>query len=263
METEHPYEAIERELQGTAFSHIRYVRETGSTNDDAAALLGDSSAYGLTIVAEHQTKGSGRKGRAWLADEGTSLLFTSIFPRSIAPAHLWIAPFAVALAVRRALHLQGVPADLKWPNDLLLDGKKLAGILCVTRVVGERSWVAAGVGINVNRTPGAGAGIVPPPAFCSDVVHVNRATLLRDVLLNYDVWHEMLEMPPRLARVWERQAGLPGKRYGILKDGETEAFEATAIGLANGGGLIVEHNGHRETISMADASALRPSTSSG
>lgn len=259
MDTEHPYEAIERELQGTAFSQIRYVRETGSTNDDAAALLGDPSAYGLTIVAEHQTKGSGRKGRSWIADEGTSLLFTSIFPRSLAPSALWIAPFGTAIAIRRALRLNGIPAELKWPNDLLLDGKKLAGILCVTRVVGERAWVAAGVGINVNRTPGGDAGIVPPPAFCSDVAHVNRATLLRDILLNYDVWNEMIELPPRIARVWERQAGLPGKRYRILKDGENEPFEATAIGLANGGGLIVERDGHREVISMADVSA-RPTT---
>lgn len=257
MATEHPYEAVARELHGTAFSQIRYLSETGSTNDDAFALLGDPAAYGMTIVAEHQTKGAGRKGRSWLADAGTSLLFTTIFPRSISPSSLWIAPFGAAIAIRRALRLNGVPAELKWPNDLLLDGRKLAGILCVTRIVGERAWVAAGVGINVNRTPGSEAGIVPPPAFCSDAKQVNRAALLRDVLLNYDVWNTMLEMPPRIARVWERQAGLPGQRYRILKDGETEAFEATAIGLANGGGLIVERNGHRETISMADARALR------
>jgi BirA family biotin operon repressor/biotin-[acetyl-CoA-carboxylase] ligase len=254
--SEHPYEAVARELRGTAFSNIRFMRETGSTNEDAAQFLGDPSGYGLTLVAEHQTKGAGRKGRSWLAEEGTSLLFTTILPRNVLASSLWIAPFGTAIAVRRALRLNGIPAELKWPNDLLLGSRKLAGILCVSRIVGERAWVAAGVGINVNRTAGAAEGIEPPPAFCSDVARVDRATLLRDILLNYDVWQSMLDMPPRIARVWERQAGLPGKRYSILKDGETEPFEATAIGLANGGGLIVERNGHRETISMADASAI-------
>jgi BirA family biotin operon repressor/biotin-[acetyl-CoA-carboxylase] ligase len=256
-QSEHPYGGVSRDLQGTAFAAIRYVRETGSTNDDAAALLGDPAAYGLTIVAEHQTKGAGRKGRSWISPAGTSLLFTTILPQNVPPSTLWIAPFGAAIAVRRALRLHGVPAELKWPNDLLLNDKKLAGILCVTRVIGERAWIAAGVGINIRRTPEAAESIQPPPAFCDDAVVVDRAALLRDILLNYDVWSSMLELPPRIARVWERQAGLPGKRYRILKDGETEPFEATAIGLANGGGLIVERNGQREVISMADASALR------
>jgi hypothetical protein len=67
----------------------------------------------------------------------------------------------------------------------------------------------------------------------------------------------MLEMPQRIARLWERMAGLP-KRYRIVKDGETEAIDVTAIALANGGGLVVQHDGgKRETIALADARALR------
>lgn len=255
---EHPYAAVERELQGTAFAKIRYVEETASTNEDAATLLGDASAYGLTIVAEFQTKGSGRKGRSWLAPAGTSLLFTTIFPRTIPTHNLWIAPFGAAIAVRRALRMNGVKAELHWPNDLLLNGRKIAGILCTSRIVGDQAWVAAGVGINIHRYTGADTMVDPPPAFCDDAAPVDRAMLLRDILLNYDVWNSMLDMPPRVARVWERQAGLPGKRYRILKDGEAQAFEATAIGLANGGGLVVERDGgSRETISLADARALR------
>ncbi len=258
LSSEHPYASVERELRGTAFSSIRYVETTESTNDDAAKLLGDEAAYGTTIVAEYQTKGAGRKGRSWLAEPGTSLLFTTILARSIPASHLWIVPFGVAICVRRALVLNGIPAQLHWPNDLLAEGRKVAGILCVSRVAGDRAWVAAGVGINVRRAPGAESGIVPPPAFCTDFASVDRAALLRDVLLNYDIWNEALDMPPRIARVWERQAGLPGMRYRILKDGESSPIEVTAIGLATGGGLVVEHdNGRRETIALADARALR------
>ena len=255
---EHPYASLAEELRGTSIGAIRYVESTASTNDDAAALLGDPTAFGTTIVAEYQTSGAGRKGRSWLAQPGTSLLMTSILPRSIPASHLWVVPFGVAIAVRRALRNNGVPAHLHWPNDLLAGDGKVAGILCISRIVGDRAWVAAGVGINVHRTPGAAEGIDPPPAFCDDFAPADRKNLLRDILLNYDVWHSTLDMPPRIARVWERQAHIPGARYRILKDGTSTPIEVTALSLAAGGGLLVQHDdGTRETINLADARALR------
>jgi len=255
---EHPYESVERELRGTAFASIRYERVTESTNDDAAALLGDPARAGLTIVAEEQTKGAGRKGRSWIASPGSSLLMTTLPPGPIPSANVWIVPFGAAICVQRALRTNGIRGELHWPNDLLVLGKKIAGILCVSRVTGDRAWVAAGVGINVHRPPGADEAISPPPAFCDDFnPAITRAALLRDVLLNYDVWHTMLATPQRIARIWERMAGLP-KRYHILKDGETERIDVTALALANGGGLVVQHDdGKRETIALADARALR------
>jgi BirA family transcriptional regulator, biotin operon repressor / biotin---[acetyl-CoA-carboxylase] ligase len=255
---EHPYESVERELRGTAFSRIRFESITASTNDDAAALLGDPAWAGLTIVAEVQTKGAGRRGRSWIAAPGSSLLMTTLPAHPIPASHAWIVPFGVAICIRRALRTNGVPSDVHWPNDLLTDGKKIAGILCVSRIVGDRAWVAAGVGINVYRTPGADEAIDPAPAFCDDFEPtITRAALLRDVLLNYDVWDQTLEMPQRIARIWERMADLP-KRYTILKDGDAQPIEVTAIALANGGGLVVQHdNGRKETISLADARALR------
>jgi len=253
-----PYAQVARNLMGTAFAKIRYVERTGSTNDDAAMLLGDPEGFGLTIVAEAQERGSGRKGRSWIALPGTSLLFTTILPGAIPTADLWIVPYAVAIAVRRALFESGVPATLHWPNDLLIGTRKVAGILCATRIVGDRAWVAAGIGINVHRLPGANAGIDPPPAFCDDIVPIDRAALLERTLLVFDAWNQTLSMPQRIARVWERAAGLPGKRYRLLLDGAREPFEATAIGIATGGGLIVERSGGvRETIELADARALR------
>jgi BirA family transcriptional regulator, biotin operon repressor / biotin---[acetyl-CoA-carboxylase] ligase len=257
MEAEHPYARIASELAGTAFSQIRYAEATASTNADASALLGDEGSAGLTIVAEYQTSGAGRKGRSWLAEPGTSLLFTTIVPGTL-PAHdLWIVPFWTALAIRRALGACGIDVDLHWPNDLLLADAKLAGILCVSRSSGDRAWVACGVGINVRRG-GAADFIEPPPAFCDDRHAVERADLLRAILLEFDATHAMLANPQRVARLWEIQAGLPGRRYRLRKDDETAPFEATAVALATGGGLVVARDdGVRETISLADARALR------
>lgn len=256
-EPEHPYAKVAAELAGSAFPRIRYVAETASTNDDASELLGNETAGGLTIVAEYQSSGAGRKGRSWLAAPGTALLFTSILPRELHARDLWAVPFWTALAVRRALAALGVDATMHWPNDLLLGDAKLAGILCASRSAGDRAWAACGVGINVMRNPSVPA-IDPPAAFCDDLRAIDRAELLRAILLEFDATLDSLENPQRIARLWETQAGLPGRRYRLYLDGAAAPFEATALSLATGGGLVVTHeDGTRETISLADARALR------
>ncbi len=254
----HPYAGVERALAGTRFARIIYVERTGSTNNDAAALLDDDGALGTTIVADEQTSGIGRKGRAWLAQRGSALLFTTVLPRELLAEDLWSVPFWTALAVRDALATCGVRSELHWPNDLLLDGKKLAGILCTSRIIGDRARAGCGVGINVHRGRGADARIAPPPAFCDDATPVERAALLAQILNLFEMRLALLDLPEQIARRWEREAGLPGRRYRLLRDGETAPFEATAIALQTGGGLVVElDDGARETIALADARALR------
>ncbi|HEY5258265.1 MAG TPA: biotin--[acetyl-CoA-carboxylase] ligase [Candidatus Baltobacteraceae bacterium] len=250
------FAAVERLLAGSAFSRVRHDRETGSTNEDAAALLGQAEARGLTIVADYQQRGAGRKGRTWVARPEAALLFTTILPEQLPAADLWVVPFWTALAVRAALAEFGIPAALHWPNDLLVDDAKICGILCVSRVAGERAWVGCGVGVNVTRWPQA-RDIVPPPAFCDDIAPVDRASLLGRILTGFDRTLDRLHAPDLVARAWERAAGIPGARYRILRDGEVAAFEATAAGLERGGALLVEREGRREAISLADARALR------
>src|ERR1700677_4096965 len=94
---EHPYESVRRELRGTAFAAIRYERITESTTDAAAPLLGDPAHAGLTIVADEQTKGAGRRGRSWIASPGSSLLMTTLPPGPIPSANVWIVPFGIAI----------------------------------------------------------------------------------------------------------------------------------------------------------------------
>jgi BirA family transcriptional regulator, biotin operon repressor / biotin---[acetyl-CoA-carboxylase] ligase len=253
-----PYEGAVRELAGTAFAAIKYVEETDSTNADAAALIDDERFGGQTIVAEYQRRGAGRKGRVWRAPAGTALLFTTILPRTIDTDKLWIVPYWAALAVRAALLDFGVKPTLQWPNDLLLGERKVAGVLCQSSVSGPTARVACGVGINVHR-PGAEAGIEPPPAFCDDdVAAVERAALLRRILLEYDRRLFMLNQPENVAAAWDDAAELPGKRYRIQLDGEEQPFEAIAQGLASGGGLrVTRRDGTAEIVSLGDARVVR------
>jgi len=257
MDEAGPYEGIVRELAGTAFASISYREETKSTNEDAAPLLEDQRYGGHTIVAEYQSHGAGRKGRIWLAPAGAALLFTTILPRSLDTQKLWAVPFWVALAVRRALLEFGIVTTLQWPNDLLLRDRKLAGILCQSCVIASVARVACGVGINVLR-PGADPGIDPPPAFCSDVAAVERAALLSAILAEYERALSMLNEPTRIAAAWDAAAELPGRRYRIALDNESQPFEAVAHGLEDGGGLrVARENGTLVTVSLADARVLR------
>jgi BirA family biotin operon repressor/biotin-[acetyl-CoA-carboxylase] ligase len=252
-----PYEGVMRELAGTPFGSIAYVEETQSTNADAAALLGDERYGGHTIVAEYQTHGAGRKGRAWVAPAGSALLCTTILPRDIATASLWIVPFWTALAVRSALLELGVAATLQWPNDLLLGDRKLAGILCRSNVTGPTARIACGVGINVRR-PGAEVTIDPPPAFCTDVAPVRRADLLSAILREYTASLPAIDRPEAVASAWSAAAGLPGASYRILLDGAEVPFEAVAQALEPGGGLrVARADGSSDVIALADVRVLR------
>jgi BirA family biotin operon repressor/biotin-[acetyl-CoA-carboxylase] ligase len=253
-----PYEGVARELWGSPFAPIEYALETESTNADAAALLGDERFGGMSVVAEYQRRGVGRKGRAWQALPGTALLFTTILPRSIEVENLWVVPFWAALAVRSALRECGVGTTLQWPNDLLLGERKLAGILCQSRIAGPTARVACGVGINVRRLAGAEDGIEPQPAFCDDAASVERPALLRAVLRAYETSLDLLDAPAQVAEQWERAALIPGRRYRIRREGEDEAFEAVALGLDRSGGLrVTRPDGVEEAIALGDARVLR------
>ena len=241
------------------FSRISRVAVTGSTNDDVAQILGEERARGLTLVADFQERGAGRKGRSWIAPPGTALLCTIALPDPVPTADLWIVPFWIALVVRAAIAELAIDTNLQWPNDVLMDGRKVAGILCVSRVTGDYAWVGCGVGVNVHRPNDdvTLAQIQPPPAFLSDRANVDRSTLLQALLGQADAMYDGLSSPLNVARAWEAGANIPGERYRVLIDGETQPFEASALRLLSGGALLVDHNGALREISLADARVLR------
>lgn len=251
---EGPYEQVARDLAGSPFSSIEYREDTGSTNEDAALLLGDGRFGGHTIVAEYQRHGAGRKGRAWQATAGSSLLFTTILPDAVSADRLWLVPFWTALAVGGALESEGITTTLQWPNDVLLQERKLAGILCRSQVSGGSARVACGVGLNVYRGIDGDSAF----AFCDDVATVDRRALLAGILRRFALTLELLAEPSLLRGQWEAAARLPGRRYRIALDGSPAPFDATALGLGENGSLRVRgDNGRGMTVEMADARVLR------
>jgi BirA family biotin operon repressor/biotin-[acetyl-CoA-carboxylase] ligase len=130
------------------------LRSTGSTMKDAAALAARGEAHGTVVVAEEQTAGIGRHGHSWHS-ESTGGLYLSIVLRTVLTADaLPVLTMALGLAVQRAVNdVAGVACDLRWPNDLLLNEKKIGGIMVQTAdAQAARCALIAGIGVNVNQT---------------------------------------------------------------------------------------------------------------
>jgi BirA family biotin operon repressor/biotin-[acetyl-CoA-carboxylase] ligase len=130
-----------------------HAHTTGSTNDDALVAARSGGASGSVFLADHQTRGRGRRGKTWLAAPGQHLLFSILLRATVDATATGVGALtlAVGLGVREALAASAsVPLGLKWPNDVLAGSRKLAGILCEGHFVGARlEAVVVGIGINV------------------------------------------------------------------------------------------------------------------
>jgi BirA family biotin operon repressor/biotin-[acetyl-CoA-carboxylase] ligase len=150
-------ERIAAELMTHVFGHtIEAYTVVPSTNDLARAAAARGAAEGLLVVADEQEAGRGRRGRIWAAPAGGAIL-ASLLLRPQTPLTEVFAPtMLLALAIMRAAQALGVPAGLKWPNDVLVQGRKLAGILAEgTTRAGFLDFVVMGFGVNVDFDPAA------------------------------------------------------------------------------------------------------------
>ncbi|UCD38282.1 MAG: biotin--[acetyl-CoA-carboxylase] ligase [Fidelibacterota bacterium] len=131
---------------------VTYLASTGSTNAELWRLVDDGRAVpGQLVVTDDQRSGKGRAGRRWFSGPGLGLTF-SVFLRPLLPLEqLGLLSLAAGVAVVDALANEGLQAKLKWPNDILVDGRKLGGILIESRVSDNKPMVVLGVGLNVNE----------------------------------------------------------------------------------------------------------------
>lgn len=137
---------------------------TGSTNDDAKALARAGAPEGTVVLAAEQTAGRGRLGRAWASPHGGVYVSVVLRP-PLAPADAAPLALVVGVGLARGFATLGAETGLKWPNDVVLGGGKVAGVLLETSAEADRAeWVVAGCGVNVRRSPGAPASA----AFLAD-----------------------------------------------------------------------------------------------
>lgn len=187
------------------------------------------------VVADHQTAGRGRRGRAWVDEPGASLL-ASILLRPSLPVARWpLYGFTTAVAVAEALRAAtGLDARLKWPNDVLVDGRKIAGVLLESR--GGEPVLVIGVGVNVSqrRFPADLAGLATSVALAGGRP-VDREAVLTAVLEAFDHWRARLEQEgfePVRTR-WSELSETLGRRVQV---GEASG---RAVGLDPDGALVL------------------------
>lgn len=168
--------------------------EVTSTQAAAFALAGEGAPDRTVVVADHQTAGRGRFGRRWHDEPGASLLLSILLRPRLAPPRLSLLSYAAAVAVAEALEAAaGLAARVKWPNDVLVDGRKIAGILLESRI-GPVPAVVVGIGINVGQR-------AFPPDLAPRVTSValaggrstDREALLAALLEAFDTWRGRLE----------------------------------------------------------------------
>ena len=173
---------------------ILYYPELASTMDEAARLAGEGAEEGTVVIAERQSAGRGRQGRSWVSQPG-NLLLSALFRPDMAqlPFIDVIGGVAAARAVRKSA---GLSPSIKWPNDLMLDGRKAAGILAESAIVGDAvCYAVLGIGINVALDPAVYEEIAAfHPELVERAISVNEAAgrevdrepLLRQLLLDLD-----------------------------------------------------------------------------
>lgn len=159
---------------------VTWHHETGSTNDELILLARDGAPEGTVIGADLQSAGRGRRGRSWLAAQGHALLVSVLLRPDVPPVDAGLLPIVVAVGVADAL---GEDATIVWPNDILLGGRKTAGILCEMSADQDRvAWAVAGVGVNVRSAPDLDDARWTPGALSDRGDPPARADLLVDLL---------------------------------------------------------------------------------
>lgn len=239
---------------------LYFLPSVGSTNDVALGLAEDGAPEGTLVVADTQTRGRGRSGQVWQTPPGTALAMSLVLrPRRIRPETAWGICVAGALAVADALETEGAAPSIKWPNDVLLGGRKTAGLLVEAGWEGERLLYAVlGIGVNVL------AGSAPPDESvefpATSLEHalgrpVDRGTLLLTTLESLARWYAR-QGAAGLREAWWQRMAFRDRRVSVW-DGRNEVRGRLTGVDAAGGVILVLDGGERVTVG-AGAARLRP-----
>ena len=229
-----------------------------STNTFARTLKGNELAHGTLIIAEEQSAGRGRQNRQWVGESGKNLLFSIIVTPDFSYEKISLLPFAGSLAVSDAIEsVTGLSTTCKWPNDVLINNKKVCGMLLET-ASGSASIekVILGVGINVNQEQFPESLRHKATSLTNECdTTVDRIRLLQLVLEEFENrYMQLAQFPPlQMLNDWKMKALLFGKKITVL---ESEfSYNATAIDLAENGSLIIKmEDGHTKNIFAGDVS---------
>ena len=233
-------------IAGFGHPHVHY-RQIGSTNQRARELAAVGAPSGAVVTADEQSAGRGRHGRTWSAPAGAALLYSAIL-RPLELEHV-LLPLIVPLAVCDAIEsVAGVECRIKWPNDVWIDERKVAGVLIEAR---PPDWAAIGVGVNVAIADDQFPADLRWPA--TSIGHGATVDATRDALsAALSDWVEAPEAD--VLAGFARRDALAGRRIAWTGDGRADGA-GTARGIDERGNLLVEaESGEALTLGSGEVS---------
>jgi BirA family biotin operon repressor/biotin-[acetyl-CoA-carboxylase] ligase len=241
---------------------LHAYEEIGSTSDRAKELAEDGALHGTVVVAETQTAGRGRRGRSWVSPPRKNVYFSVILRPELAAGRAPELTLVASIAICDALRQAGVDAGIKWPNDVLASGRKIAGILTELAAEPDRvQWVVLGVGVNVNARAedfpeelrGEATSVLvergtPAP----------RALLAAACLTALELWidrHAEEGFAP-IRTAWRERSVTLGREV-LVREAARE-ITGTAVDIDDQGALLVRTAAGVERVLAGDVLLLRP-----
>jgi len=230
----------------------------GSTNDTAFSLAEQGAVEGTLVVAEKQTKGRGRLGRIWVSQEGG--IYASLILRpEMAPSSAGLITLMAAVGIVRAIQeLTGLEAQVKWPNDILIHGKKVCGILTEMSAEQDRvKFCVLGFGINVSQPANALPAAAVSLAKASGA-GVRRVDVVRHALVSLEQVYDLLRQQrfAELLAAWKGHSATLGQRVKVHN--HNRVLEGVAQDLDEGGALLVrDDSGKMHRVVSGDVSLNR------
>lgn len=265
MPASRPYDApvVRTALGGAGFwRDVRVVATTGSTSADLVDLARAGAPEGTVVLADYQSAGRGRLGRGWHAPAGTSIAVSMLFRPATVQLDRWPwLPLLCGVAVVEAVTAEaGVPATLKWPNDVLVDGQKLAGLLAEMVPAAEGTGaVVVGLGLNVT----VGSADLPPAATSlarCGAPETDRIALLAAVLTRvasrYMSWRDRGGDPVAPRAAYRSLCSTLGTEVRVLLPAGAE-LAGRAVDIDAAGRLVVSTAAGGRALSVGDVVHVR------
>ena len=240
-----PHE-VAAQLDGTTIGrHLEFLQQTTSTNADAFRLAEDGAVEGTVVLADAQSGGKGRRGRVWSSPAGVNLYCSVVLRPAIMPHEAPQLTFLSAVAVARAIELTtNLTPEIKWPNDLLISGKKVAGLLNeMSAETDGINFVILGIGVNLNMTAGQLPDDLRHPAtslLLEAGSGVDRSRFVSTVLNELDrLYRDFLANgfgPVR--EEWQHRCNANGRRV-IVSDSGTACTGGMFVGIDADGSLLL------------------------
>lgn len=239
-------------------TEICYFDVTDSTNTQAKSLGEGDAPNGTLVVAGKQESGRGRRGRSFESPAGTGIFMTLLLRPEIEPQNASMLTLVSALAVAKGIeHMADLPVQIKWPNDIVINGKKVCGILTeMSAQMDYVNYIVIGIGINVgNEEFPEEIKDVATSIYLESGKHVNRAMLIEKIWEEFEDYYELYEKTQDLSSlVKEYDSYLVNRGQKVRVLDSKEPYEGKAMGITDRGELIVDTWEARRLVSAGEVS---------